>query len=200
MHSFDFISGPPKNYIFQKDANKTNLGGVLFTIYMLVIIGISIDYLYDYCKNDKYNIESIYIHNPLKLDDIKKLQQNEKLNPVLNFTFELNKAEGENLSENFEIRNFSNFSQIFYRNTSIEARVSNLKIAIYYKCQDENCTLNMEDESLFNYYISISYQGFTIDHQNKFSPIVQDKTITFSEKYPFFFKRTSLRNLNWEKY
>ena len=45
MHSLDFLSESPKYFIFQKGANKTNLGGVLFLMYILIIMSISFVYL-----------------------------------------------------------------------------------------------------------------------------------------------------------
>ena len=37
MHPLDIISGSPNLYIFGKESNKTNFGGVLFLIYLIVI-------------------------------------------------------------------------------------------------------------------------------------------------------------------
>ena len=36
MHCLDFLSEPPKMFIFQKEVAKTNFGGVLFLIYNYV--------------------------------------------------------------------------------------------------------------------------------------------------------------------
>ena len=47
MHCLDLISGPPKFFIFQKESNKTNLGGVLFFIYSLIVIIITLFYIHN---------------------------------------------------------------------------------------------------------------------------------------------------------
>ena len=57
MHFLDFVSESPRNFIFQKEANKTNLGGVISFLYLLILIIISSGYLYDYYKNDKYEVK-----------------------------------------------------------------------------------------------------------------------------------------------
>ena len=51
MHRFDFISGAPKTFIFQKDSNKTNLGGLLTLIFIIIIILMINSYLYGYIAN-----------------------------------------------------------------------------------------------------------------------------------------------------
>ena len=48
MKNFDFLSDSPKIFIFKKDSNKTNFGGILFLISNI------------YCNNDSYFF-SIYI-------------------------------------------------------------------------------------------------------------------------------------------
>ena len=36
MHGLDFLSGAPKTLIFEKGSNKTNFGGVLTIIYLII--------------------------------------------------------------------------------------------------------------------------------------------------------------------
>ena len=57
MRILDFISQSPPNYIFQKESNKTTLGGTLFLLYTFICIGIFLFYLLDYINNDKYCIQ-----------------------------------------------------------------------------------------------------------------------------------------------
>ena len=56
MRHLDFLSEYPRTYIFQKDVNKTDFGGVLFVIYTIVMLIISLSYILDYYLNDKYEI------------------------------------------------------------------------------------------------------------------------------------------------
>ena len=48
MNILDFIIDSPRTYIFQKKTNKTNLGGVLTFIYLIILLLIIIAYIYDY--------------------------------------------------------------------------------------------------------------------------------------------------------
>ena len=61
MRILDFISQSPPNYIFQKESNKTTLGGTLFLIYAFICIGIFLFYLLDYLNNDKFYIYNILL-------------------------------------------------------------------------------------------------------------------------------------------
>ena len=38
MRNLDFLSEYPRAYIFEKDTNKTNFGGVLFLIYLMIML------------------------------------------------------------------------------------------------------------------------------------------------------------------
>jgi len=63
MNKFDFISGAPKTFIFQKDSNKNNLGGIftfLFCIFCIIILAIIYYYLYEYFENPKYKVSYSY--------------------------------------------------------------------------------------------------------------------------------------------
>ena len=54
MYFLDFLNESPNFFIFQKKANQTNFGGVLFLIYIIIMILISLAYILDYELNDKY--------------------------------------------------------------------------------------------------------------------------------------------------
>lgn len=199
MHSFDFISEAPKNYIFKKDANKTNLGGVLFIIYTFVIIGISIWYIIDYSKNEKYQIQYIHARNSLTYSESLKLQENEKLNPTLNFSFRLTDEEDKDLSDRFLIIDYKTGYEI-PRNYTIQEKVSDLQLIIMYMCEEENCTDNIEEDNktLFNYYFDIHYTGFDLNHQTNNKPLNKNSQSEFIASYEFFFKRTLIRRLYWQ--
>ena len=47
MKKFDILSQPPRTFIFERISNKTNLGGVLTIIYLIIMIFISIYYIYN---------------------------------------------------------------------------------------------------------------------------------------------------------
>ena len=52
MYNLDFLSESPKVFIFQNEKNKTDFGGILFLIYIIVMILISLIYIADYNMND----------------------------------------------------------------------------------------------------------------------------------------------------
>jgi len=65
LNFLDFISTSPNFFIFQNETNKTNFGGVLFLIYIIIMFFISLGYILDYCINPKYLIEtSVYRYSP----------------------------------------------------------------------------------------------------------------------------------------
>ena len=58
MNCLDFLSIPPNFYIFQEKKNKTNFGGVLFLLYIIIMLFFVLAYILDYAFNPKYEIES----------------------------------------------------------------------------------------------------------------------------------------------
>ena len=96
MHFFDFLSSSPKLFIFQKETAKTNFGGILFCLYIIIMISISLAYIINYAIHDKYTFEIKKIDNttnneiPLsegnKQLPYEELDKDEELNPLLNIT------------------------------------------------------------------------------------------------------------------
>ena len=83
MNSIDFLSGAPNIFIFHKVRNKTNFGGVLFMIYIIVMILISLAYILDYALNDTYTYESINCFNQTNDTERDILNEGDELNPYL---------------------------------------------------------------------------------------------------------------------
>ena len=89
MHPLDIISNSPNLYILRKESNKTNFGGFLFLIYLIIIITIFVYYIIDYTKNDKYIIQS-FNHFNIKSDKEKEERnKNDFYNPTINFTLDI---------------------------------------------------------------------------------------------------------------
>ena len=89
MHGFDFLSHAPINFIFEKNSNKTNLGGVLTLIYLILVILITIAYMYDYSVNSKYSV--LYrSENIFKSDLESKIPRYDDkiLNPKITFNLQ----------------------------------------------------------------------------------------------------------------
>ena len=79
MNALDFISESPRNYIFHKSSNKTNLGGILTLIYLIIFIIIIFVYFVDYFRKETYEFSSYYEY----VDDKKKKPEKIKRNLIL---------------------------------------------------------------------------------------------------------------------
>ena len=92
MRKLDFISKSPNFYIFNEGANKTNLGGFLFMVYLLIIVLLAAVYFYDYFSNDKYSFTySLVQKNINDPENDKNEQMKSMLNKELNFRVYLGK-------------------------------------------------------------------------------------------------------------
>ena len=89
MHFLDFLNEPPKIYIFQKEKNKTNFGGVLFLIYIIIMLMISLIYIFDYAFNDKYTYEALIFQNYTTIDktELERINNDTNLNPYIDLIF-----------------------------------------------------------------------------------------------------------------
>ena len=185
MNSLDFLNIPPQYYIFGKKFNKTNFGGVLFLIYIIIMIFISLIYLLDFFLNDKYIIES-YI-----LEDYYETIENSILNKEVFFTISLevnvdidinidelvnrtflkydrglyNGYLIQDCSESIESCRFSiifKISKKIYDYYESGGSDSNKDIYIIYKCKDSEC----KDYVGYSFFerIIIWTNDFKIDH------------------------------------
>ena len=206
MNYLDFFSQPPTMFIFQKNSNKTTFGGVLFLIYMIIMIIISLIYILDYFLNDKYIVEySSYLNSNNKESsslfsylDIYNSSISE-YNPIINVSFNIFKANESskiNLSENFFILDAFDFKEL-KRDTFYQKKVSDLGLIVGYNCKDENCTLNKDDYSTFDYYLEIKYNGFVLNHQEDI-PLKNDSNIIFKKILTFSYTHTIIKFLSWE--
>jgi len=201
MRVLDIFSESPKNYIFQKVSNKSNFGGFLCIIFIIIMFLINLTYWLDYCLNDKFEIQYSNIMKEMSIEESREINKKEDYNPYLEFGFELYNADFSSpLSQNFLLYNFKNGEIINGR--IIKTRPSDLDIGIMYFCNenedDSNCTLKEEDKiTLGSYNILIKYNGFLIDHESD-KGIIKNETIILYNYYPFFFNYTLIRNLIWE--
>ena len=91
MECIDLFSKPPNMFIFQKKSNQTNCGGLLFLIYIIVSLLISLVYILDYSLNEKYIYEAVTFYNQTNVfGERQKMIEDEQLNPYLNFNIIFN--------------------------------------------------------------------------------------------------------------
>ena len=209
MRHLDFLSEYPRTYIFQKDVNKTNFGGVLFVIYTIVMLIISLSYILDYYLNDKYEIEYSSIRNQTFSEDLEALDENPDLNPTMDFVF--------------TVKGFSDFFNIFTKKDGkitvnkltsdvdpdgvvvkfiTNSSVSGFQALLAFSCgNDPSCTINEEDEgktedTSFEFQFSTLFPK--IDNQNSLKPILYDKTIGHTIYYTSEFKSLIISKYYWK--
>ena len=215
MKKLDFLSEFPRTFIFEKKVNKTNFGGFLFLIYVIIMIIISLSYILDFYLNDKFEIEYSSINPQAGLFKRKELDANPDYNPTMQFKLFVS---GKILNDNFKIIIFNNNEKgeiedmileehfLFGKSLSLtfNSSVSNLKIRLVYFCEnDESCRINEEkygineNTSFFFTFITIFPK---IDGQNPEKPIFNDKNnIMFEMKLSqSSFKNYYLRTFKWK--
>ena len=208
MHCLDLISGPPKFFIFQKESNKTNLGGVLFFNYFLIVIFICIFYFYRFSKVEKYSFSSNVIEEIfITQDEVNKRKKSSYYNPAFDFSFELVNFYDKNISSNFFIYepNPNGEITIIERNKWYKKNVDNNEFIIFYNCNPKNCSTIKESDlfpTLYEYYFTLRYKGPFLDHYDKY-PInnIVDKGDNDSyiiEQYPFYYNTPIHYNIGWE--
>ena len=186
MHFLDFISGAPKTFIFQRDSNKTNLGGLFTVLFVAIMIVIIISYLYEYFANPKYSFTYSYDEIYYEDDEMNELYKDDNLYPKMNFSFSIVQS---HITKNIKVKSFEGYEIPLGQNYTLEKRISELNFIVLYKCINEtSCDLRDEDkydyidyihmnQSNFNLYdLRLKFQGYYCDHQNPISPIKREET------------------------
>ena len=204
MKKLDFLNSSPTYYIFNEETNKTNFGGVLFLIYLIIMFFISLVYIYDFASNEKYEIES-YTANA-----INKYYKNLgfidiEYNPILNQTQEFileivlhseNKSQINEIIDNtiaeykgkqykawlcpksnylFDTLEHFDTKILFNITANIIDDTDRNFIDIYYICKDYNCT-NYPNKAF--YYLIINTKDFELKHDES-NPIISQECLTF---------------------
>ena len=84
MRKLDFISGSHSLSIFKEGSNKTNAGGVIFVLFIIIFLVISSFYIYEYTTKNAYEFDYRlvkglgwqYIKEPNKEILFQKLKEN----------------------------------------------------------------------------------------------------------------------------
>ena len=171
MHSFDFFSESPNIFIFQKESNKTNFGGILFSLFTIIMFLVSLAYILDYAINEKYTYEAVTFYN--HTDDkaeLKKMNDDKELNPLINVTISLKDDNFTILDEKLVLHNLEkdHIDEEGYSIYTFQVNASTkAQPTIFFKCgEDRNCSSWKEyiKENLVIYIgkIIIVYPGFKI--------------------------------------
>ena len=198
MRKLDFISGAPQLSIFKEGSNQTNLGGILYFIYLIILILLAIIYFADYFGNDKYEFNYTLVKESYEKIEESKSQKNEHLNYDIEFMFKLG-IDNESTpleSENFIIWD-CNKEEIIREGETKTINTENFQIAVMYICDGKNCTIREEDKiKVRSYYLNMYYKGYSLQHQDSEAPI--KKLDEYIPKHIQFLSNTNIVYLNWE--
>ena len=225
MRKLDFISKSPNFYIFKGSANKTNLGGVLSLVYIIIIVLLAIVYFYDYFKNEKYAFNYTLVQEKYNSTRMNDEQIQSKLNTELNFMvflgkdyvdkypdisnntnfiivditkLDTDKKEGEyNILNSTE--NSNDDERIIKQHIPFKDNVEDLTLGVFYRCKGDDCTIRPEDKiKIKSYYLYFAYQGFSLEHQNPNKPIQPLGKGNYWLENIQFLENTNIVYLNWE--
>ena len=197
LSNLDFLSSPPQMYFLKKRTNQTIFGGILFIIYIFIMMNIFVVYTLNFYLNDRYDIRYSLYKN--FTGNAEEINQKEELNFHLNFSFDLKRISNElllaDLNDHFIL--VDNKGSTIERNTIISRSPSDMNFNIIYSCIF-NCSSDEDNNTDFAYILNISYSGYKIDHQNDNTPLEKnnDKYQFYKEIY-FSFSKSILFNINW---
>lgn len=192
LHAIDFLSDQPKNFIFQKTSNKTNLGGILSLVYLIVFLIIAISYLVFYFIKDNYSIEYLQHEKIISKEEHKKYLYDPKYNPKFNFNFYLfeENKEGRYCKQDFQLydRTHGDDNPLKNYSGSFDKTVQSFDFYIVYDCLDKNNT-NFDFDRTYalsnEVKLAFWYHGYILDHQNKSSPFYINTESIYSYTVPF---------------
>ena len=194
MKKFDILSQPPRTYIFERYSNKTIFGGVLSIIYLLIMIFISIYYIYNYIIGDKY--EYYYSYRELPEEQKKKAFAGFDPNPPIHIKLDAINELDWNISSNLKFIYYNKDSdkKIIYRNDWTEITIPDYAIIdLYYSIDDINDIKEIEFGE--NFEVNLTYKTFYLDHQN---PVCPFKKIVIYKYLRFNFEKNFILYMNWE--
>ena len=194
MKKFDILSQPPRTYIFERYSNKTIFGGVLSIIYLLIMIFISIYYIYNYIIGDKY--EYYYSYRELPEEQKKKVFAGFDPNPPIHIKLDAINELDWNISSNLKFIYYNKDSdkKIIYRNDWTEITIPDYAIIdLYYSIDDINDIKEIEFGE--NFEVNLTYKTFYLDHQN---PVCPFKKIVIYKYLRFNFEKNFILYMNWE--
>ena len=174
MKKFDFLSQSPKTYIFERISNKTIFGAFLTIIYLLIMIFISIYYIYNYIIGDKY--EYFYSYRELPEEQKKKVFSGFDTNPLIQIKLDAINELDWNISKNlkFIIYQKNEEEKTIYRDVWTEIKIPDYIIIDLYYSSNNKKNFNIEEikdiEFGDNFDVNLTYETFYLDHQNPRCP------------------------------
>ena len=180
FHAIDFLSDQPKNYIFRKTSNKTNLGGILSLLYLLVFLIIALSYFVFYALKDDYSIEYLQNEKIINQKEFENYYYDPKYNPKFEFNlllFQEYNREKYRVEERYHLfdKTFDdNDNPLKNDSGSFNKSVRSFEFSILYDCLDKNntnCDVDRDYTLSNEIKLNFLYHGFILDHQNKSAPL-----------------------------
>ena len=210
MRNFDFLSETPRIFIFSKKTNKTNFGGILFLIYIIIMIFISLLYILDYAFNDKYSVECLTIYNHTDSKSIiDQMNADEELNPYLNATIYIHYNSKWVGVYPFAIHDRYKFLEkekdvkFSFQMYELREKVSYMEFTIVYKCRnDSNCSSFKKNYAylyeVFEFSFRFCFDGPLYHHSDP--PVDKSNYDCYSLNFDRLSKDLGLKkkNLYWE--
>ena len=189
FHKVDFLSSSPQGFIFQNSSNKTNFGGVLSVIYLIILIIIIASYLVFFLIEDNYKIEYLYYEKILTPKERTEKRSNPKYNPKIDFDIHLYQGNKEDTEDRFIIKDFYQKGYpTINKIGKYNKHITEVDWIILYDClnnNSSNCSID-ETKTFFEYLtLEINFKGYIFDHQNKKSPfhILEDGYLTYTPSF-----------------
>ena len=212
MRKIDFLSEYPRFFIFEQEVNKTTFGGILFLLYAIIMIIISISYILLFALNDKYEIEFLTIKNQTLTKNSDELDKDPDLNPTLEFKYLVPIETWYNNLRIVIIKdNEIQIKTLDYMYTSptgkkigieINSSVSNFQAALAYFCGNDKTCLQNEEKDSINENTSIKFEFETpfkkIDHQNDSKPVSDNFVFFKSNHFDSFFNLYLMHTFHWK--
>ena len=190
MISFDFLSSPPHSFIFQRRANRSNFGGVLSLLYLVVFLIISSFYLVKYFNEDNYTVQYLYHERFITEEEILKRVESDRYNPKIHFCPSIKVKAEKEIIDRFKIRRYNNILNSEVNLTQcLNYRMTELDWLLVYDCLDANYTeCSIDTEKVYSDpAINVDYNGFFLLHQNKTAPIYRFKEES-THRYTAYFE------------
>ena len=175
LHKLDFLSDSPQVFIFQQNSNKTNLGGILSLIYLIVFLILALYYISIYILEDNYSVQYLFYEQMRTRNEEEKMLNDERYNPLFDINIKLFDGpwdDSRTPDDRFVVMDYISKSVFQY---GIQRKTfSEVYYLILYDCLNntkENCII--DKNLLYNNYLTfvLHYNGYILDHQNKASPL-----------------------------
>ena len=198
MQALDFISEYPNLYILKKKSFKTNFGGILFLIYLIIITLVCIYKILDFTQNNKYTVEYFYNFYILTNKEEEEQRRNTDLyNPTKYFRLKIYiPSQWRDYEDRFKITDF-NRGGFINNNVRFQEKIDKFEIGVGYFCEYRNCSdfYNLTNSMKFEgFYLTFEYEGFFLDHQNENKPIIKNENEYFAEYFDLSLNRTIITN------